>query len=145
MNQELESLIQQSNLVFIILHISESLIEKRASEMMTKTSQDLHSQEEKILSLIANTKVDMDEKNAKNMENFQDLDKKILTVASSMEEKMCKVTGDQIKIVEEKVLSAVEELRENMVDMTAELEKDKEEQNKIIKVLGKDLSIMFDF
>ena len=112
--------------------------------MMTKTSQDLHSQEEKILSLIANTKVDMDEKNAKNMENFQDLDKKILTVASSMEEKMCKVTGDQIKITEEKVLSAVEELRENMVDMTAELEKDKEEQNKIIKVLGKDLSIMFD-
>ena len=113
--------------------------------MMTKTSQDLHSQEEKILSLIANTKIDMDEKNAKNMENFQDLDKKILTVASSMEEKMCKVTGDQIKIVEEKVLSAVEELRENMVDMTAELEKDKEEQIKIINALGKDLSIMFDF
>ena len=113
--------------------------------MMTKTSQDLHSQEEKILSLIANTKVDMDEKNAKNKENFQDLDKKILTVASSVEEKMCKVTGDQIKIVEEKVLSAVEELRENMVDMTAELEKDKEEQIKIINTLGKDLSIMFDF
>ena len=113
--------------------------------MMTKTSQDLHSQEEKILSLIANTKVYMDEKNAKNMENFQDLDKKILTVASSMEEKMCKVTGDQIKITEEKVLSAVEELRENMVDMTAELEKDKEEQIKIINALGKDLSIMFDF
>ena len=113
--------------------------------MMTKTSQDLHSQEEKIISLIANTKVDMDEKNAKNKENFQDLDKKILTVASSMEEKMCKVTGDQIKIVEEKVLSAVEELRENMVDMTAELEKDKEEQIKIINTLGKDLSIMFDF
>ena len=112
---------------------------------MNKTSQDLHSQEEKILSLIANTKVDMDEKNAKNKENFQDLDKKILTVASSTEEKMCKVTGDQIKITEEKVLTAVEELRENMVDMTAELEKDKEEQNKIIKVLGKDLSIMFDF
>ena len=113
--------------------------------MMTKTSQDLHSQEEKILSLIANAKVDMDEKYAKNMENFQDLDKKIFTVASSMEEKICKSTGDQIKIVEEKVLSAVEELRENMVDMTAELEKDKEEQMKIIKVLGKDLSIMFDF
>ena len=113
--------------------------------MMTKTSQDLHSQEEKILSLIANTKVDMDEKNAKNMENFQDLDKKILTVASSMEEKMCKVTGDQIKITEEKVLSAVEELRENMVDMTTELEKDKEEQIKIINALGKDLSIMFEF
>ena len=126
-------------------YITESLIEKRASEMMTKTSQDLHSQEEKILSLIANTKVDMDEKNAKNMENFQVLDEKISTVASSTEEKICKSTGDQIKIVEEKVLSAVEELRENMVDMTAELEKDKEEQMKIIKVLGKDLSIMFDF
>ena len=113
--------------------------------MMTKTSQDLHSQEEKILSLIANTKVDMDEKNAKNMENFQVLDEKISTVASSTEEKICKSTGDQIKITEEKVLTAVEELRENMVDMTAELEKDKEEQMKIIKVLGKDLSIMFDF
>ena len=113
--------------------------------MMTKTSQDLHSQEEKILSLIANAKVDMDEKYAKNMENFQDLDKKILTVASSMEEKICESTEDQIKITEEKVLTAVEELRENMVDMTAELEKDKEEQMKIIKVLGKDLSIMFDF
>ena len=113
--------------------------------MMTKTSQDLHSQEEKILSLIANAKVDMDEKYAKNMENFQDLDKKILTVASSMEEKICESTEDQIKITEEKVLTAVEELRENMVDMTAELEKDKEEQMKIIKVLGKDSSIMFDF
>ena len=112
---------------------------------MTKTSQDLHSQEEKILSLIANAKVDMDEKYAKNMENFQDLDKKILTVASSMEEKICESTEDQIKITEEKVLTAVEELSENMVDMTAELEKDKEEQMKIIKVLGKDLSIMFDF
>ena len=113
--------------------------------MMTKTSQDLHSQEEKILSLIANAKVDMDEKYAKNMENFQDLDKKILTVASSMEEKICESTEDQIKSTEEKVLTAVEELRENMVDMTVELEKDKEEQMKIIKVLGKDLSIMFDF
>ena len=83
---------------------------------------------------------EIEEKNKRNHESSVNLEKKLFEKISEIETKSLESSFNQIQELDDKISSSIDDLKENISDVASEMEKDAEEQTKLITNLGYDLA-----
>ena len=73
-------------------------------------------------------------------DNCKELEKRLMDKTKEVEKKSLESNLSQIQEVDEKISNMIEELKDNIGDMASEMERDAEEQTKVITNLGQDLA-----
>ena len=83
---------------------------------------------------------DIEEMNKRNHDSSVYLEKKLFEKTSEIERRSMESSFNQIQELDDKISSSIDDLKENISDVASEMEKDAEEQMKLITNLGYDLA-----
>ena len=116
--------------------LTENSSNERLNNITSSMRKDVQTVREFVDQLKEEIEEKMEEKEKRNHDSSIDMEKKLLEKISEVEKRALESSFNQIQDLDERLSSSIDDFKENIGDMANEIEKDAEEQTKLITNLG---------